>query len=111
MRISDWSSDVCSSDLENGLKAEPADIRGQGGPHEFGEARAVPGVELRSPVDIGILGAGLRLPGGVGRDQDEPFLEQRFDLQARAALRGIHDTDVVPEIGRASWRESVCQYV
>src|SRR3546814_14146143 len=82
MRISDWSSDVCSSDLENVLKAEPADIRGQGGPHEFGEARAVPGVELRSPVDIGILGAGLRLPGGVGRDQDEPFLEQRFDLRS-----------------------------
>src|SRR3546814_15779922 len=55
-----------------------------------------PYTTLFRSVDIGILGAGLRLPGGIGRDQDEPFLEQRFDLQARAALRGIHDPDVEP---------------
>src|SRR3546814_5277428 len=93
MRISDWSSDVCSSDLQG---------------------RAV-GV------------------GGVGRGEDERRRRggrilithegaQPVDRRGRAELRGAEMLDEVAaahaacllharEIGRASCRERVCQYV
>src|SRR3546814_4398159 len=73
MRISDWSSDVCSSDLESGdafLKI----------------ARPDPGCILLD----------LRMPGMDG-------LEVQDELRARGVA--------LPEIGRASCRERVCQYV
>src|SRR3546814_9559666 len=63
MRISDWSSDVCSSDL-----------------------RALGGVEP-APLDAGRV-------GGARHDS-----AQRIDLAHQV------------EIGRASCRERVCQYV
>src|SRR3546814_3387980 len=78
MRISDWSSDVCSSDLGE------ADLARQG------EAR----IE--------------RLP--------RPLLEQqraRHALQEGGAVRRRADSRRLPcgQIGRASCRERVCQYV
>src|SRR3546814_4431515 len=72
MRISDWSSDVCSSDLQ---RAE----RRRAGDRQRARARA------RREV---------HLPGRDLGDGQE------------AAER-----DVLPEIGRASCRERVCQYV
>src|SRR3546814_6137970 len=68
MRISDWSSDVCSSDLSQALPAEP-------------ECLADPGT----------------LPGALGRGADRS-LSRRGPAHAG-------------EIGRASCRERVCQYV
>src|SRR3546814_6377530 len=68
MRISDWSSDVCSSDLP--------DQRGGMG-------------EVHAPLDAG---------DGCGRPRGD-----------RAV--GIGDLGVAIEIGRASCRERVCQYV
>src|SRR3546814_10206658 len=72
MRISDWSSDVCSSDLRPSVQVRrcggAADRQGRGGPARAG---CDPGPRGREGCD----------PGGTG------------------------------EIGRASCRERVCQYV
>src|SRR3546814_5852686 len=80
MRISDWSSDVCSSDLGNQSRLAAEQMRSTGNVED-------------QPV------------GGVERD------ERRV---ARAALRDPVEPCGVGggvEIGRASWRERVCQYV
>src|SRR3546814_8901119 len=76
MRISDWSSDVCSSDLA------------QQGPHL---------VEQRV---AGRLDAGRGLAGGRHRQDGVDAVEPGNGVVAE----GI-------EIGRASCRERVCQYV
>src|SRR3546814_5853350 len=65
MRISDWSSDVCSSDLH--------------------------------------------LHRLVEHDRPEVEQEEGVRIVARVGVRGA--TDVAVEIGRASCRERVCQYV
>src|SRR3546814_4499934 len=70
MRISDWSSDVCSSDLQG-----PA--------------------------------VGRCLTQALGPEEAVHFLEILVELLADAAVDAAHDL----EIGRASCRERVCQYV
>src|SRR3546814_4279551 len=77
MRISDWSSDVCSSDLQ---------FPGMG--EEFDPVRA--------DIDDRVGEEGV-----VGRDDDV-----RDPRQHQAAA----ETGTM-EIGRASCRERVCQYV
>src|SRR3546814_9526678 len=69
MRISDWSSDVCSSDL------------------------AVPAHEVSSREDLDTAHAGIKGIAGTHR-----------------ALAGTREL-LAGEIGRASCRERVCQYV
>src|SRR3546814_2048902 len=71
MRISDWSSDVCSSDLDPiGFRVEPGDVLAR----------------------VGIFHIMLVVP--------DPHADVKFV---------VDDTD--SEIGRASCRERVCQYV
>src|SRR3546814_16489189 len=99
MRISDWSSDVCSSDLQ--------------APNRVDDDRAV----QRHPV----VGPGLVAPLG----QPE-FIERRIEQIARiiagerppGAIRALlarrEPDDREPrvwEIGRASGRERACSYV
>src|SRR3546814_9060196 len=79
MRISDWSSDVCSSDLE-AVSPARAEVR----KHEIGQ--------LAQPLDL-IPHLGL----GAGVENVE-----------REAVLARHRRT---ELGRASCRESVCQYV
>src|SRR3546814_4575950 len=55
MRISDWSSDVCSSDLLGGRSLARADVRPQGGDRAQGQA-VVPAAPPRA--DRPRLGAG-----------------------------------------------------
>src|SRR3546814_14854070 len=90
MRISDWSSDVCSSDLRADVPTHVDRDR------RVGEAGGQPG----DPV--GVLDQCLidREPGTrhVGREHVEA-LELERDVAGAA------------EIGRASCRERVCQYV
>src|SRR3546814_8560666 len=87
MRISDWSSDVCSSDLAH---------RPQG--HK--------GVEvLRGDLEP------TRAPLAERRADHEEFVARRCELVVAPASVGLgcrHD-DI--EIGRASCRERGCQYV
>src|SRR3546814_6244289 len=85
MRISDWSSDVCSSDL----------VAGDG-------ARGLRRVRQGHGIDV----------VGIG----EPGLLAGNRAHAHALLdrmRAVLDDAVLhrPEIGRASCRERVCQYV
>src|SRR3546814_4579477 len=86
MRISDWSSDVCSSDLDctDGVAAvlEPGD----------------------DPAPVG----GVR-PGAVHEDDRRLRLARPF--RRRAVSLRSDDLGRGEEIGRASCRERVCQYV
>src|SRR3546814_13872673 len=105
MRISDWSSDVCSSDL-------------------------VPDEEERSRIqqmvagmdDLGERPQVFRTPGGtycvlgeatIFIDGDQVSLERKLDLKAMqvAGLSPENFQDAMRQIGRASCRERVCQYV
>src|SRR3546814_7413699 len=86
MRISDWSSDVCSSDLQAG---------GQLVGHARGSGPTEQLIEHRHRV-AGRATAGPHHEGQCGRlDRDALLLAQLTEI----------------EIGRASCRERVCQYV
>src|SRR3546814_3627447 len=97
MRISDWSSDVCSSDLQGPMIAEP-------GEHDARIDEMRRGPDLGPLVAVVVIDQALILI--VDRDRQ---------LGAAAERRGIgrrqRDLMLRREIGRASWRERVCQYV
>src|SRR3546814_10433854 len=82
MRISDWSSDVCSSDL-------------------------LPG----STVNVLSIDGGIVLDGYVGtatESADAQLLATRFVAEGETVINRLRVTE---QIGRASCRERVCQYV
>src|SRR3546814_6776173 len=96
MRISDWSSDVCSSDLDTGLLI----VAG--------------GNELRSGAHRGMA----KLAARLARDGFPVF---RFDRRGVGDSEGenggflssgpdIAEAVAAFQIGRASCRERVCQY-
>src|SRR3546814_15782344 len=108
MRISDWSSDVCSSDLNVGERG----------------TRMLAHVPMPSDHHAEGLKDAVRLDEADGsddrRDADHDIAEQSRhaeqeggdtpDEAERAFDTLVHD-NVVDEIGRASCRERVCQYV
>src|SRR3546814_17791230 len=111
MRISDWSSDVCSSDLNwdyfQGLNAEEAAKR------EADERRDAGGFR-----DSGFYGWGG--PGDGSRSRDEmralDVLEPDSDADFAAVKKSWRRpaTENHPQVqqnGRTSRRESVCQNV
>src|SRR3546814_15584459 len=100
MRISDWSSDVCSSDLtgavtRHGLRTPTsrADLRLEADP--------------LAPV-LPIIGHHTTKVGMS--DFRRPILRP---ISRRSALRCVRfwAASLSPKIGRASCRERVCQYV
>src|SRR3546814_11881757 len=104
MRISDWSSDVCSSDLVGvidtlcGRCVVAFDI----------------GQYSRDVADLAIDLAARRKPAHALADQlrqcPAAFADQLCDQQPRnRAVVAIRE--VAEEIGRASCRERVCPYV
>src|SRR3546814_14752793 len=108
MRISDWSSDVCSSDLimiNPSLQRQFAGeiLGGEGGFHFSGVAR-----NRRSGIDIGAVEATQRerFRNALGRQE---FLGRQRCSEGRITVEGRAVEAV--EIGRASCRERVCQYV
>src|SRR3546814_16867077 len=103
MRISDWSSDVCSSDLAGAAGGDPAPAVGPGA-HAQRLRQPRSGRPADRPRDrapaadgLGLLQQGDRQLAGRGSGPDqEPRVEHT--VQAR-------------HIGRASRRERVCQSV
>src|SRR3546814_7158786 len=79
MRISDWSSDVCSSDLARGVVQTLQRYK------DLQDIIAILGIEELSDEDKRVVGRARRI---------DRFLSQPMF-----------------EIGRASCRERVCQYV
>src|SRR3546814_14503893 len=107
MRISDWSSDVCSSDLRvTGLRAGGDDYLSE--PFAFSELHAR-------------LEALLRRPRAIAQHTQLQVEDLVMDLLTRRVTRAGRPIDLRPQefklleylmqIGRASCRESVCQYV
>src|SRR3546814_2181810 len=97
MRISDWSSDVCSSDLY--LAREQREIASRGAVRlALDDARRV---ERTAHHGIGIAALFARDGDGVGGGGGDAQFEQRGFARHHGAQ----------EIGRASCRERVCQYV
>src|SRR3546814_9254363 len=94
LRISDWSSDVCSSDLVD---------------HEVGAARAgavaprAGGAALRFEM-LGVAEVDKRVEAGDGFEDDVAAL-------AAVAAVGAAIFDIFLEIGRASCRDRGWQYV
>src|SRR3546814_18250996 len=95
MRISDWSSDVCSSDLRDGHSPRLHDAAddGEGGRHQAGFTYA---------DDHSRDEQLTKRPGeAAGHRRQRPH---RYTPENNGARR-------IAELGRASWRERVCQYV
>src|SRR3546814_17186334 len=112
MRISDWSSDVCSSDLLACLAAlllaQPAHA------DRIKDLGTFQGIRTNQLTGYGIV---VGLPG-TGDDNLEYTIQSmksvasRFGLQLPPAVNpALKNSAVVMESGRASCRERVCQYV
>src|SRR3546814_7553625 len=100
MRISDWSSDVCSSDL-----AVP-DVRDQ----------LTPLLSRDADTEIWLLGLGAgrqRLGGSILSQCFDAFGGAAPDLDDPQRLRRLFELvrDARRETGSASGRQRVCQYV
>src|SRR3546814_5777391 len=103
MRISDWSSDVCSSDLD----------RGRGGAQNRQSFYPDKAMQVR-PSAIALIPLLLFLALFFGAGiwftlQGEPM--GFYQLRAPVAILPALALAAWLEIGRASCRERVCQYV
>src|SRR3546814_11241528 len=106
MRISDWSSDVCSSDLFDGTTSQFGPVlKLTGNPINLGQTLdTVASTKSYAAFGQGTLriGDSLRLNVGLRLDREE--------VKAKTVGR-LYPGAVAPEIGSASCRESGCQYV
>src|SRR3546814_10969963 len=107
MRISDWSSDVCSSDL---------------GPQSRSRPRERTPMQSQSKIleDMAkVASSALGVAAGMRSEVEARFREQlerlltQMDLVPREEFDAMQAVAVAAreEIGRASCRERVCQYV
>src|SRR3546814_13686764 len=111
MRISDWSSDVCSSDLIGGGTIADA-LESNAGKHEGYRRAHAKGVCFTGYFDAsGGAGALSRTPllrsgrhAAIGRFSTGGG--QPFATDGRNVFRAM----ALQQIGRAPCRESVCQY-
>src|SRR3546814_1560585 len=103
MRISDWSSDVCSSDLRvETVMNDPEVVAAMNGEAVAAAEAAVAAID-EAEIASAVAEAEAAVEAIDMRDVHEAMAE------AEASLAAI-DMDKV-QIGRASCRERVCQYV
>src|SRR3546814_14336349 len=105
MRISDWSSDVCSSDLKPDTRFGMTFVELKN-PSE--------GIDLTSGKDFRVfdsaeLIAGICMEGGAGYTRKQ--LDELTDWVKRPQIGASGMVYVRFKIGRVSVRERVCQYV
>src|SRR3546814_2023540 len=100
MRIRDWSSDVCSSDLGHQLQPQDDGARGAAEPLQRVEQFAGHPEKERTadPEDLDIVRQRITLP--------EVFSAVAVAVTASGDRHGFAH----PPIGSAAWRESVWQY-
>src|SRR3546814_12645306 len=121
MRISDWSSDVCSSDLSTRSAAPRWNFlpRGQGLTPRA--ARCAAGkrahpirTDRRTSRPCGGRSP-ARTPGGNGTMKDFTAMNRKYLAAAAAIVLVAGGTGFLlmdgDEFGTASWKERVCQYV
>src|SRR3546814_15155178 len=90
MRISDWSSDVCSSDLKG-----PADQQAAGIMQDpFGRSISYLRVSVTDRCDFRCV----------------YFMSEDMSFLPKTEVLSLEELDRLCEIGRASCRERVCQY-
>src|SRR3546814_3642461 len=102
MRISDWSSDVCSSDLFDEQEAESQP-----------QATATTKRKLnpKNDKDARELMTLLQVKAMSDLYKNDPLVRQDMDAQAaKEAAKALQQAKESNEIGRASCRERVCQY-
>src|SRR3546814_16182674 len=97
MRISDWSSDVCSSDLVDLVLLDMV-MPGLTGLHVLAEIRA-----SRETADLPVI---MLTGHNDAAAAVEALATGADDLLAKPVA-----VDLLAEIGRASCRDRVCQYV
>src|SRR3546814_13350026 len=102
MRISDWSSDVCSSDL--GLAAASGDAR-----FAWDSYRRF--IQMYSDVVLGVDHYLFEEALEIRKEDKGLLLDTELAAEDWQALVGVYKKKVEEEIGRASCRERVCQYV
>src|SRR3546814_19200414 len=112
MRISDWSSDVCSSDLAHLPRSAHDPFIGRqpfqcdGSP---GMQTARRNADLRTQAE---LTAVRKLAGCVPHDNGAiESVQEGFRLFCVLSHDGAGVMTAIRKIGRASCRERVCQYV
>src|SRR3546814_18832722 len=110
MRISDWSSDVCSSDLDPGEAG--AALSGE----QFDRLKAEMEAAFQGAGNAGrpmLLEGGLKWQAMSMTPADMDFVGLKAAAAREIALAfGVPPMLMgLPEIGRASGRERVCQYV
>src|SRR3546814_11511029 len=101
MRISDWSSDVCSSDLQ-GQMADIDYMDPRQSPRYIGEV-PIPALPDAADYDLGLSNPTYFEAFRIFVPWID-FAQRGAGLPADFQING-------PEIGRASCRERVCQYV
>src|SRR3546814_13939855 len=121
MRISDWSSDVCSSDLretfnQKSRSSSPALLPGpsreqlQERNQMTGEPYVPPRVWTWDAGETGGAFASINRPiAGATHEKDLPIGEHPLQLYSLATPNGQKET--IMQLGRASCRERVWQYV
>src|SRR3546814_15792769 len=124
MRISDWSSDVCSSDLLKSLtgRGVTAIVDGETvwiGKAEMFGVEGIPTLNAAATDAIAILREGGRTTmvvrkgdkdiGAIGL-MDTPREAAKVALKRLRAM-GITRMIMISEIGRAPWRASGCEEV
>src|SRR3546814_19428793 len=109
MRISDWSSDVCSSDpdapllVSAGLLRPSVDLEVVGQTLYFSQLPR---------VETAIAGIKQLLPGHMLTwDGQREEISQHWNPWSHVETDFSKSTAKRSEMGRASWRERVCQYV
>src|SRR3546814_4968348 len=104
MRISDWSSDVCSSDL-----LEPSDIYARH--NDYARLKMLTGMAYAKKGRVSVTGANAEDPDvEVVFGELDNWLKTKKRFLGEASLAEVQYRYIwAKEIGRASCRERVCQ--
>src|SRR3546814_11734010 len=103
MRISDWSSDVCSSDLQVRIVAFGVQVVEQ-------DAHAHPALGGLPCLVCQQAAGGIVVPDVVLQVEAAPGLARRQRARGER-VEPVGDEEDPGPIGRAAWRERVCEYV